>query len=386
MSPASAPLHPSRARRGVVDLLIERPLWSSERLDRTGGDPVSSDDLRVRFAEFDGASVAWSSIGSGPAVVVSGWWCSHLRLNWEDPRFRDYIGRLARHRTVIRYDRPGTGLSRGGGAAPQSLEDEYRVLAGLADALGLESFALLAGSAEGPPAAVYAARHPERVERLVLYGGYVRGADISPPAVRDALIAAVEAHWGLGSRMLADVFLPEATARERAEFVEFQRRAATPAEAAAALRALHGFDCSAELGSITAPTLVLHRRDDRAMRFELGRELADAIPGGRFVALEGADHFPWRGDRAGLAEQVAAFLEGRPAVPAATAEPVTTDLTPREREVLALVADGATDADIAAALFLSEHTVHRHVANIRTKLGVTSRAAAVAWATTHGIL
>lgn len=347
---------------------------------------MSSDDLRVRFAEFDGASVAWSSIGSGPAVVVSGWWCNHLRLNWEDPRFRDYIGRLARHRTVIRYDRPGTGLSRGGGAAPQSLEDEYRALAGLADALGLESFALLAGSAGGPPAAVYAARHPERVERLVLYGGYVRGADISPPAVRDALIAAVEAHWGLGSRMLADVFLPEATARERAEFVEFQRRAATPAEAAAALRALHGFDCSAELGSITAPTLVLHRRDDRAMRFELGRELADAIPGARFVALEGADHFPWRGDRAGLAEQVAAFLEGRPAVPAATAEPVTTDLTPREREVLALVADGATDADIAAALFLSEHTVHRHVANIRTKLGVTSRAAAVAWATTHGIL
>jgi pimeloyl-ACP methyl ester carboxylesterase/DNA-binding CsgD family transcriptional regulator len=340
----------------------------------------------VRYAEADGATVAWSEVGTGPALVVTGWWCSHLALNWADPLFRDYVERLADHRTVFRYDRPGTGLSGGAGMPPATLEDEYRALAGVVDAVGLERFALLAGSSGCAAAALYAARHPERVERLVLCGGYARGADISPPAVRDTLIDAVQTHWGLGSRLLADVFLPDATAHERTAFAQFQRRCASPQQAAASLRSVYAFDCSAELAGITVPTLVLHRRDDRAIRFELGKDLAERIPGARFVALEGADHFPWRGDRASMAEEIVAFLDGT--VPdratATVREPAA--LTDREREVLTLVAGGSTDAEIADRLVLSPHTVHRHVANIRTKLGVSSRAAAAAWAASHGIV
>ncbi|MGH3704070.1 MAG: hypothetical protein ACRDT9_05515, partial [Agromyces sp.] len=84
-----------------------------------------TEDLLVHYAEFDGAPVAWAATGDGPPLVVTGWWCSHLRLNWADAGFRDYIERLGLHRTVIHYDRPGTGLSGGGGAPPASLEEEY---------------------------------------------------------------------------------------------------------------------------------------------------------------------------------------------------------------------------------------------------------------------
>ncbi len=342
-----------------------------------------AEDLLVRYAELDDAVVAWAAAGTGPPLVVTGWWCSHLALNWADAGFRDFIERLGEHRTVIRYDRPGTGLSGGKGMPPSTLEEEYRALAGLVDALDLDRFALLAGSSGCATAAVYAARQPQRVERLVLCGGYARGADISPPVVRDTLVEAVLTHWGLGSRVLADVFLPEATAQERAEFADFQRHCASPEQAAASLRALYAFDCTRELADITAPTLVLHRRDDRAIRFELGRDLCAAIQGAEFVELDGADHFPWRGDRAVTADEIVAFLEGT--VPERKPPaPTRSELSSREREVLALIAAGRTDTEIAAVLVLSPHTVHRHVANIRTKLGVGTRAAAAAWAVAHG--
>lgn len=388
--PSASPVQPAGdpsevSHNGMVDHPIERPYWRYEPFTQTRSHHMS-EDLLVHYAEFDGTPVAWAATGSGPALVVAGWWCSHLSLNWDDPGFWDYVERLARHRTVIRYDRPGTGLSGGKGTPPTTLEDEYAALAGLVDALELDRFALLAGSSGCAVAAVYAARHPERVEKLVLCSGYARGADISPPAVRDTLVDAVLAHWGLGSRVLADVFLPEGTAQERADFADFQRRSTSPEQAAASLRALYAFDCTRELARITAPTLVLHRRDDRAIRFELGKDLCAAIPRAEFVELEGADHFPWRGDRVTTANEVIAFLEGAvpERKPVRAARPV--ELSEREREVLAMIAEGRTDAEIAAALVLSPHTVHRHVANIRTKLGASTRAAAAAWAAAHGVL
>lgn len=371
--------------RDVVIPRLDHPYWRYDGFDESQSH-LMNEDLLVHYAEFDGAPVAWAATGDGPALVVTGWWCSHLRLNWADAGFRDYIERLGLHRTVIRYDRPGTGLSGGASAPPATLEEEYRVLAGLVDALELDHFALLAGSSGCSTAAVFAARHPDRVDNLVLCGGYARGADISPPAVRDTLIAAVQTHWGLGSRVLADVFIPDSSARERAEFAEFQRRCATPEQAAASLRALYTFDCSNDLADITVPTLVLHRRDDRAIRFELGQDLAAAIPDAEFVAVDGANHFPWRGDRVQMANEVVAFLSGTPSERKNPSPAPQVELTGREREVVALIARGMTDSEIARELVLSPHTVHRHVANVRIKLGVGSRAAAAAWATAHGVL
>jgi len=343
---------------------------------------VDPEDQVVRHADIGGATVAWSSIGSGPPLVVGGWWSSHLGLDWEDTAFRRFIGRLAEHRSVIRYDRPGSGASDRDAPLPTDAEQEYGVLTGVLDATGSDSFALLGASSGCTVASALAARQPERIEALILYGGYVRGTDIAPPSAQEAMLSIVERHWGLGSRVLADVFLPGADAAERERFAVFQRRSASRDVAAASLRSAYSFDSSAHLADVQVPTLVLHRRDDRAIPFALGRDLADHIDGARFVALEGVDHFPWRGDSDGVADEIIRFLGGDVPERVGATRPSASDvrLSARELEILSLVARGHTDAQIARDLILSAHTVHRHVANIRTKLGVPTRAAAAAWA------
>ncbi|GAA1060751.1 alpha/beta fold hydrolase [Agromyces bracchium] len=349
-------------------------------------------DQVIRYAEHDGASIAWSAIGRGPPLVIGGWWCSHLDLDWRQPRFRRFASGLAEGRTVIRYDRPGTGASDRGRMPPSTLDEELAVLEAVVAAADVGRVSLLGASSGGGVASLFAARHPDAVDRLVLYGTYARGADLAPPAAREAMLAVVRQHWGIGSRVLSDLFMPDATAAERDEFVEFQRRAATPEAALASLAEVYAMDSTGHLGEIRTPTLVLHRRDDRAIAFALGRDVAERIPHARFTALTGEDHFPWRGDADAIVRETRAFLGDRvePARAVDGPDPATQGraphLTEREREVLRLVARGETDAEIAAHLVLSVHTVHRHVANIRARLGVPSRAAAAAWALRNGLI
>jgi pimeloyl-ACP methyl ester carboxylesterase/DNA-binding CsgD family transcriptional regulator len=347
---------------------------------------VLAEDQVVHHATVGGRSVAWSEVGSGPRLVIGGWWSSHLELDWEDPAFRRFTGRLAERHTVVRYDRPGSGLSDRAGPPPEDLDAQVAVLAGLVDALGPQRVSLLGASSGCPVAAAYAAEHPDRVDRLVLYGGYTRGSDIAAPSARESMVGLVEQHWGVGSRVLADVFLPGATARERDAFSRFQRRSATREMAAESLRTVYALDVSDRLAGVRCPTLVLHRRDDRAIPFALGRDLAERLPRATFVELAGEDHFPWRGDGEAVTKAVGLFLSGRDPAVAPPPGPTTATLSERELEVLRLVARGSTDAQIAEDLVLSAHTVHRHVANIRTRLGVSSRAAAAAWAIDHGLL
>jgi pimeloyl-ACP methyl ester carboxylesterase/DNA-binding CsgD family transcriptional regulator len=353
---------------------------------------VSSPGQLVRFAELNGRRVAWAAVGEGPPMLMGGWWMSHLELDWGNRRFRDFISALARYRTVVRYDRPGTGLSDRDGPPPVTLDDEVAVLAGVVDAVGAESVVVFAGSAGGPIAARYAADHPRQVERLVLYGSDLNGAAIAEPAAREMMLNLIRRHWGLGSRVLADVFIPSATAAEREEFVAFQRESAPAELAARSLETTYTFSVEDSAGAIRSPTAVLHRRNDRAIPFELGRQFAAQIPGAAFVTREGADHLPWYGDAEAIARTVLEFAGvDRPEVeiapptdaPRAAAD---TDLSARELEILHLVAAGLSDAEIAERLVLSRHTVHRHVANIRTKLRLPSRAAAVAHAARIGLL
>ncbi len=288
---------------------------------------------------------------------------------------------------MVRYDRLGVGMSdREIGPEDLSLERDVAMLEAVLDELGWERAVVMGGSSGGCAAVAFAARFPDRVERLLLYGAYADGGSIAAEQVRAAVVGAVRSHWGLGSRVLADVFLGGVGAPEHERFARFQR-AATSAETAAALLELtYRNDVRGELARVQVPTLVLHRRSDRAIPYRLGRELAAAIPHAALVPLEGSAHFPWAGDTDSVVRAARSVLDREPAPAGALGEPAAVLLSGREREVLALVARGLSDREIAEQLMVSPHTVHRHVANIRNKLGRGSRTAAVAEAARLGLL
>jgi pimeloyl-ACP methyl ester carboxylesterase/DNA-binding CsgD family transcriptional regulator len=339
-------------------------------------------EQEIRFCAADRSRVAYATVGTGPPLLLPALWVSHLELEWGFPEYRAFIGALAEHRTVIRYDRLGTGLSdREPDPTPAA---ELDTMAAVLDALGIGETSLLGISWGAAAGAAFAAQRPGRVRALVLFGGFADGAQIAPAALQSAIVDTVRAHWGTGSRLLADVWIPGADADTRERFARLQRAAATPDVAAAMLEAVYRTDARAVLERVRAPALVVHRRGDRAMPFDQGREVASRVPGARFLALDGDIHLPWLGDSAAVVGAVSAFLDEH--VPVRAAPRSDGPLTDREAEVLQLVAEGLSDAEIAARLVVSPHTVHRHVANIRTKLSQPSRAAAAAYAARHGLI
>jgi pimeloyl-ACP methyl ester carboxylesterase/DNA-binding CsgD family transcriptional regulator len=340
----------------------------------------------IRFLQSDGRRIAYAIYGDGPSLVAPAWWLSHLELDWEDRAFRELWESVGEGYSLVRYDRLGVGMSdRDVRDREPTLEGEVALLRAVLDELALERVVLVGGSSGGCAAIAFAARFPERVARLLLYGAYAQGAEITSSEVREAIVSTVRTHWGLGSRVLADIFLGEASSAEQKRFAQYQRVAASPEMAAALLELIYRSDVRAELEHVRAPTLVVHRRGDRAIPYRLGRELAAAIPGAALIPLEGSAHFPWAGDARSVARALRSVLA--PEAPARVArEPAAVLLSVREREVLALVAMGLSDREIAEQLIVSHHTVHRHVANIRNKLGRRSRTAAVAEAARLGLL
>ncbi|EXG81414.1 alpha/beta fold hydrolase [Cryptosporangium arvum] len=333
---------------------------------------------RIGFRAVPGGRVAYAEVGDGPPLVLPTPWVSHLERDWEVPEYRAFVAALAGTHRVVRYDRLGCGLSDRPARPGTGVQHDTAVLGALVDALELASFALFGFSIGACAALGYASARPERVSRLAIFGGYAEGARTAPEALRTAILATVRAHWGAGSRLLADVWMPGVDARVRDAFARLQREATDARTAAAVLASVYDADLRGALAGVRAPTLVLHRREDRAIPFALGREVAAGIPGARFVPLEGDVHPPWLGDSGPVLDALLPFL-------AADTAPGRV-LTEREREVLRLVAAGRSDSEIAAELFLSGHTVHRHVANIRRKLDQPSRAAAAAAAVRLGLI
>jgi pimeloyl-ACP methyl ester carboxylesterase len=344
---------------------------------------------RIGFCPTPRGRVAYAEVGSGPLLVIPPPWIGHLEREWAFPELRSFVGSLARDHRVVRYDRLGTGLSdRPPGSGRPSLDEHVRTVATLLDHLGAPAADVFGFSYGGCVAVALAAHRPELVGRLALFGSYADGSAIAPPDLAAALVATVRAHWGAGSRALADVWVPGTGRATRQAFAELQRAASGAEDAARALEAVYATDVRREAALVRAPTLVLHRRGDRAIPAPLGRELAALVPSARLALLPGDLHLPWLGDRAAVLREVQGFLrEDGAATPGAEAGPAPEGgLTEREREVLRLVAAGLTDDRIARQLVLSPHTVHRHVSNIRTKLGATSRAAAAADATRAGLI
>jgi pimeloyl-ACP methyl ester carboxylesterase/DNA-binding CsgD family transcriptional regulator len=326
----------------------------------------------IRYCATPAGRIAYATLGSGPPLLLDAGWVTHLRGQLDLFSFSAFIGALAERFTVIRYDKPGCGLSDRDGA-DLSFDAQVAAALAVADAAGARRFRLFGASQGGQLAAAIAARHPERVAALALYGTCASGRDLAPAEIRDSIVALVRAHWGLGSRVLAGIFLPEPSGAEVAEFTSVQRAGASAAVAARLLEVYYETDIRALLPAITAPTAVLHREADSAARFALGREIAALVPGAALIPLPGASHLFYHGDWRETLDATLEFL-GEPAGPGPR-------LTARELEVARLVADGLTNSAIATRLAVAPRTAEAHVENIRRKLEVRSRAQIAAWVT-----
>ena len=335
---------------------------------------------QIRFCPTPaGVRVAYATAGQGPALLVPAAWIGHLEAAWQDPAVRAFFGPLAAHRTVVRYDKPDCGLSDPW-PDRQTLETDLQVLQAVADHLRLDRFDLLGISMAAPASAAFAARHPDRVGQLILYGGYANGHRIASAEVAAAMVDLVRAHWGLGSDVLADVFLPDASAEVKAQFARLQRDSAPAGVAADLLAQCYQTEVEGLLDRVAAPTLVLHRREDRAIPYRLGRDLAARIPGARLVSLAGRSHLPYAGDAAAVVGAILAFLGRAAAEPAPSAPGLQAGvLTARQLQVAALVADGLTNRQIAERLGIQERSAEGHLERIRQRRGVSSRAQVAAW-------
>jgi len=337
-------------------------------------------DQEIRFLDFEGARLAYSSYGEGTPIVFGPRWVSHLEEEWADLRQRAFYLEMAKTHRVLRFDRVGCGLSSRELEPRPTVEAESRQLEAGIEATG-EPAIIFASSCCCLAASQLAVRRPEAVSKLVYFGGYVSRDDI-PDATKRSLIEFIRTSWTLGAQMLAGLFDPHASGDEIAEYTRQQRRAASAEAASVFLELDLGADVRSVLPLVETPALVLHRRGDRTVPFGHGRELSSLLRNARFVPLTGESHLPWRDDQRELQRALAGFLHGE-AAPAADED---SPLTSRETEVLRLVATGMSNREIATTLVLSDHTVHRHVANILRKLSQPSRAAAATQAARAGMI
>jgi pimeloyl-ACP methyl ester carboxylesterase/DNA-binding winged helix-turn-helix (wHTH) protein len=292
-------------------------------------------EQRIGFCTAsDGVRIAYATSGTGPPLVKAANWLTHVDFDWESPVWRHWLRELSGYRTLVRYDERGSGLSDRE-CDDLSFESWVRDLESVVDTLGLERFALLGISQGCAVSIAYAIRHPERVSRLVLYGGYLQGirARARTPQEReqaDLIMTQMPLGWGLENPafrvFFATRFLPEGTPEQVQWFSELQRITTTPEIASRLLSVASMIDVTDLAPLVRVPTLVLHATGEGVVPFDVGRKIAAAIPGARLVPLDGINHILLESEPAWprFAEEVRKFL----AEDAADAGPPT--LTPAE--------------------------------------------------------
>lgn len=252
---------------------------------------------RVRFCTApDGVRIAYATLGHGPPLVKTANWMSHLEYDWKSPLWRHLARDLSRDFQLVRYDQRGNGLSDWS-VADFSLEAFVSDLEAVVGAAGLQRFPLLGVSQGCRVAVAFAARHPERVSHLILYGGSARGWKHRSPAAREArasLQALIRQGWGRDNpafrQVFTTLFMPDASPQQTAWFNELQRVSTSPENAVRITEASSEIDVTGLLGDVRAPTLIMHATEDAMVPFEEARLLAAGIPGARFVALDSPNH------------------------------------------------------------------------------------------------
>ncbi len=341
----------------------------------------------IRFCTTaDGVRIAYAKIGDGSALVCAPQWLTHLEEEVRSPAWSHWVTGLSRGRTLVRYDKRGCGLSDRA-VREQSVDAWVRDLEAVVEAAGLDTFPLFGSCQGGPIAVEYAARHPERVSHLVLYGTFARGR-MKRAAGRQheeegrMWLKMVELGWGQDNpayrQVFATRFIPEGSLEQLRSFAAMDRASTSPSTAVQLLDAFAWIDVSASAGRVRCPTLVLHAHQDAIVPFEEGRLLAGLIPGARLVTLESRNHVLLEHEPAWqqLLERLDGFLKAPRPSQASRAFPAGT-LTAREKDVLELIAEGLGNEAIAARLGVSEKTVRNHITSVFGKLQVTTRAQAI---------
>jgi pimeloyl-ACP methyl ester carboxylesterase/DNA-binding CsgD family transcriptional regulator len=344
---------------------------------------------QVRFCtSSDGVRLAYAVSGSGPRLVRAPHWFTHLEHDWNNPAMMPWSAGLSRGYSLLRFDQRGTGLSDREVPVP-TWKSHVEDLATVVDAAGFDRFALIGLSQGAAFAVAYAALHPERVSHLIICGGFVRGRKVRgvPEEELETLQRLIELGWGRDDPSFRQVFtsrfMPDASLEAIHAFNDMMPLTSSAQMAGRIHRANLYIDASEHASRVQCPTLVFHARGDLSIPFEEGRVIAGLIPGARFVTLESHNHLMMEGEPA-WREFLAAMAGFYPPGGAASREGFP-GLTPRETEVLELIAQGLDNAQIAARLDLSEKTVRNNITHIFDKIQVENRAQAIVRARDAGL-
>ena len=350
----------------------------------------------IRFCtSADGVKLAYATSGEGPPLVMSATWLSHLEHQWQSLAWQPWLDAFSRDHKLLRYDSRGCGLSDRD-AHDLAFETWVRDFECVIDAASFRRFDLLATCWGGPVAIEYAARHPERVRRLILYGTYARGRfrrNDRPKEIEKArvLVDLTRLGWGKENhgfvQLWASQYQPGGTLEHSRSWCD-QQCAATSAEIAARLLEIGWHtDVTDAARKIRCPVLMVHAERDVVVPIDEGRLLASLIPDCRFVPIDSENHMPLAEEPAWprLLDEMRTFLAepdtaaiGRHGLP-------LDELTPRERAVLEGIAEGLDNSEIAASLGLSEKTVRNHITRVFDKIGVEHRYEAIVRARDAGL-
>lgn len=345
----------------------------------------------------DGVNLAYAISGNGPPLVRVANWLTHLELDWKGPIWSHWFREFSKGNTLIRFDLRGSGLSDRK-VEEQSLEVWHQDLEMIIEDIGIDRFPLLGFCQGGAIALNYAVCHPEQVSHLILFDSYsqgnlVDGAPWRKKLEAKALTKMIEVGWGRDDtvvfrRVFADLLMPEASEEERHWLAELQRKTTSQTMAAHLWEAFHRIDVKELAKQVDVPTLVFHVTGDKVVPFEAGRRLASLIPNARFVPLESENHILLEDDPAWdrfLAEVRSFIGSDEENVEVDDPQEVFPELTPRECEVLGLIAKGLKNIEIADQLYISPKTVRNHNTRIFSKLQVDSRAKAIVLAREAGL-
>ena len=350
---------------------------------------MKKNSQRIRYIRTpDDVRLAWAEAGEGKTLVKAANWMTHLAFDWESPVWRHWMEFFTDNFRFIRHDERGCGMTDWQVtdlSFDRWVEDLETVVEAAAPAA---PFALL-GISQGAAACIaYAAKYPERVSHLILYGGYARGSfhreDEDHARLYRAMIDLVRLGWGSDNPVFRQVFtsrfVPGASDEQIGWFNELCRKTTSPETAARLLETRAEINVLPLLEKVNTPTLVIHSRDDNVISITEGQILAANIPNAEFVELDSKNHVLLK-DEPAWEHFCNAILEFTGIKSSKYGEDSAfTSLTPREREVLTLIAEGFGNAQIASQLSISEKTVRNHVSNLFDKLGVWTRAQAMVFA------